>query len=393
LSGSTSNRPPSDTDYTVTRIPAPSRRRRSLPAWVFAAVLIVLLLIGLLMLLGRQREEEPPHREIPLAQIEVVTATWEPTPVLPLEYILALSATPPYTPTHVLGGEAPAFASATPAFSLATSRIVFVCYQDDSDEICSMNADGSDLRRLTFQPGTDWYPSFSPDMATIVFSSQHGGGRFDIYLMDADGGNVRRLTSDHGDNYAPAFSPDGNWLVFTSEYGEEGDQNIWLMAADGSYLTQLTFHLADDIDPMWSPDGRQISFASNRNGTTELFVMNADGTNVRQVTSGVNIGGRNDWSPDGRFLTFYAGPPGDKNIYLVEFACAAIEGGCGPDRLRQLTDGGNNKGPSFSPDGQWIAYASSLGGDNEIFIVRVDGSEVRQLTFNLSADWQPRWRP
>ena len=63
--------------------------------------------------------------------------------------------------------------------------------------------------------------------------------------------------------------------------------------------------------------------------------------------------------------------------------------------LRQLTDGGNNKAPAFSPDGQWLTFASQLDadGDNEIFIMRVDGTDLRQLTFNQRPDWQPRWGP
>src|SRR5690606_23476479 len=57
-------------------------------------------------------------------------------------------------------------------------------------------------------------------------------------------------------------------------------------------------------------------------------------------------------------------------------------------------DGGrHNKAPSFSPDGQWIAFASNLRGDNNVFIMRVDGSDWRQLTTQPSADWQPRWGP
>jgi Tol biopolymer transport system component len=376
----------------VTRIAARSRRRRSLPAWVVALVLLVPLVAGLYFVLKTPPAPEP--QEIPLARYEVVTATLPPTPILPLEYILSLSATPTpgYTPTPRPTGSGPAFVTATPAFGLTTSYIVFVCYVDHSDEICIMRADGSDLKQLTSEPGTDFYPSFSPDMQTIAFAAQRGGN-FDIYLMDLDGGNLRRLTRRHGDNFAPAFSPDGRWIVFTSNYGEGSDQNIWLMAADGSNLAQLTFHPADDIDPMWSPDGRKISFASNRNGTTELYVMDANGANVRQLTHEVNIGGRNDWSADERYLTFYAGPRGDKNIYLVDMGCALLVEGCSMDQLTRLTDGGNNKGPSFSPDGEWITYASLVDGDNEIFIMRADGSDKRQLTFNLWPDWQPRWRP
>jgi Tol biopolymer transport system component len=65
--------------------------------------------------------------------------------------------------------------------------------------------------------------------------------------------------------------------------------------------------------------------------------------------------------------------------------------GCDRTLIQQLTRGGNNKGPSFSLDGQWITYASERDGDNEVMIVRVDGSDIRVLTSNNYPDWQPRW--
>jgi len=106
------------------------------------------------------------------------------------------------------------------------------------------------------------------------------------------------------------------------------------------------------------------------------------------------VEGRNAWSPDGRWLAFYAGPVGDKEIFIVDTTCAYEADGCDPTQMRQLTDGGNNKAPDFSPDGQWITFASELqGGKNEVFIVRIDGSEFYQLTYGDYADWQPRWGP
>jgi len=59
--------------------------------------------------------------------------------------------------------------------------------------------------------------------------------------------------------------------------------------------------------------------------------------------------------------------------------------------VRRLTYGGNNTGPCFSPDGNRIAFSSSKDGDHEIYIMRTDGSEVTQLTYNAYDDWQPSW--
>jgi TolB protein len=269
-------------------------------------------------------------------------------------------------------------------------KIVFTCFVDYVDQVCTMNTDGSAYTQLTDEPATSWYASVSPDGEQIVFSSRRGG-MFDIYVMDADGSNVRQLTQGMDGNYAPELSPDGTRIVFASTVN--GNTDIYVINDDGTGPVQLTSDASHELDPIWSPDGTMIAYASNRTGSNELYVMNADGSNVRQVTSGSNMleGGRSSWSPDGRWLAFYAGVRGDKDIYKVEVACAAAPPGCGPDRIVQLTDGGNNKAPSFSPDGEWIAFASNLRGENEIFIMRADGSDWRQLTYNGYADWQPRW--
>jgi TolB protein len=100
-----------------------------------------------------------------------------------------------------------------------------------------------------------------------------------------------------------------------------------------------------------------------------------------------NLRGRSDWSPDGGSIATYAGESWAREIYIMN-----------PDGsdLRQITQGGNNLAPSFSPDGGWITFTSYM--DNfrddhgcEIYIMRVDGTDIRRLTTNNYCDWQPRW--
>lgn len=261
-------------------------------------------------------------------------------------------------------------------------RIVYTCFDGSYDQICTIRADGSDPRQLTNAPATDFYASFSPDGTEIVFSSRRNG-RFEIYSIPSSGGPPTRLTDSIGSGlYAPEIAPDGSTIVFTND--RDGVQSIWLMDRDGGNPRALTDENGSDIDPTWSPDGLQIAFSSSRAGDRQIFIMNVDGSGMRRLSERPDMGGRLSWSPDGSLIAFYAGPQLSREVYTIEVATGV---------LRQLTDGGDNLAPHFSPDGLWLTFTSYRDGDNEIYIMRSDGSDVRQVTHNLGSDWQPRWGP
>jgi Tol biopolymer transport system component len=100
------------------------------------------------------------------------------------------------------------------------------------------------------------------------------------------------------------------------------------------------------------------------------------------VTDLPEMGGRNSFSADGQALTFYQGPFNSRHIFLIN-----VDG----SNLRQLTADSDNAGPGFSPDGQWVAFASFRDGNNELYAVRPDGSQLTRLTQNRRSDYQPRW--
>lgn len=261
-------------------------------------------------------------------------------------------------------------------------QIVYVCFVDGWDQICRMNGDGSSQEQLTFAEATNFYPEWGPLGQLIVFSSRRSG-EFAIWLMNAGGSDPRQVSPAVGSLFAPDISPDGRQIVFANALGDW--QNIWVMDLDGGNARPLTSGPFNDIDPVWSPDGRQIAFASDRGAEVKHWVMDAGGSEMRMLPDEIPAqGGRSDWSPDGRWLAFYAGPQNDRDLYRV-----ATDGS---GEWQRLTNGGGNLAPSYSPDGNWIVFTSyRAGGDAEIWVMRADGSDPRQLTDNGYADWQPRW--
>jgi TolB protein len=273
-----------------------------------------------------------------------------------------------------------------------TGRIVFTCqiYKDQtSEQICTMNADGSDYRRLTNDEDIRHsYPSFSPDGESVVHSAFNKQSKhYEIYEMDLSTNENKALTYAIGDLNAPEISPDGKTIAFTRFFNDPDKPNTWLMDRNGTNLRQVSGVAA--WDPTWSPDGEQILFASYINDLSQLFIINLDGTGLRQVSDLPDLRGRSDWSPQNLIVT-YSGKPWKRELYTMN-----VDGSA----LRQISpSGGNSQGPSFSPDGQWVTVTSYFDkyGDIhgcEIYIIRVDGTGLRRLTNNDYCDYQPRWGP
>lgn len=176
-------------------------------------------------------------------------------------------------------------------------RIVFTSTRDGDLELYTMGLDGSDVRRITHEPGYDGGAFFSADCSRIVWrASRPAPGRqldeyrrllalgkirpsqLDIYVASADGSDVRRLTDNGAANFAPFFHPAGDRVIFASNLHEPGSRvfELFLINIDGTGLERVTYH--DDFDgfPMFSPDGATLVFGSNRfnsrPGETNVFL-------------------------------------------------------------------------------------------------------------------------
>ena len=171
-------------------------------------------------------------------------------------------------------------------------------------EIFAMNVDGSNQVQLThsLEDGLGFEafePAWSPDGTKIAFTreiAQSGSEPLDaeIYVMDADGSNLRRLThnpatSTGPNDLGPAWSPDGSHIAFSSQ--REGRYGVYVMNGDGSGLRRLADGPAGSW-PAWSPDGTRIAYASPSH---DIRTINVGGGDIRNVTSTPGI---SELSPD-----------------------------------------------------------------------------------------------
>jgi TolB protein len=207
------------------------------------------------------------------------------------------------------------------AWSPDGRRIAFSAIQDgDVDaEIFVMNADGSDVRRLTNNQLPDFGPSWSPDGKSIAFTSIRTG-LSQIYRMGADGAAQRRLTNAFGNCDSPAWSPRGNLIAFHCAMAMD---KVSVMRPDGSHIRTLLRSAPNTIetDPAWSPDGRLIAFGRGTRGPAwaplGVWTIRPDGLGLHRVTT---AGGAPAWSPDGRWIAFVELRSGNQELYKVSSA-------------------------------------------------------------------------
>jgi TolB protein len=112
-----------------------------------------------------------------------------------------------------------------------------------------MNADGSGVKRLTFQGTYNTTPSWSPRGDLIAFTARDERNAFDLFTVNVDTGKVVRLTQDASNNEEPVFSPNGRLILFTST--RTGTRHLHVMTADGSNQLPLPIEKGDYATPDW----------------------------------------------------------------------------------------------------------------------------------------------
>jgi dipeptidyl aminopeptidase/acylaminoacyl peptidase len=172
----------------------------------------------------------------------------------------------------------------SPDWSPDGRRIIYTRFSrsDFSYDIYAINADGSEVKRLT-QLGDAGSPSWSPDGEKIAFT--RNSTVTGIYLMDADGTDIKQVIPTTGDASRAKWSPDGRRLVFSQGTGACDD--VFVVDVDGSDMHQLTFLPGCDSSPTWSPDGKKIAYTrvDETAGTWQIYVMNADGTGATPIST------------------------------------------------------------------------------------------------------------
>ena len=222
---------------------------------------------------------------------------------------------------------------------------------------------------LTTYPGSERFPSFSPDGNQVAFSwDGDKQDNYDIYVQLADGGTPLRLTTNPAEDTAPAWSPDGRQIAFVRHDADRC--SIFLISPLGGAERKLTDAACSHLTLAWTPDGKSMAFADG----SGLFLISTATRERRRLTSPPeSIVGDNypAISPDGRNFAFVR----SHNIYQADVYVASLANG-EPQRLTK--DSSDILGVAWTPDGRDLVYSSNRFGGGSLWRIPAKPSSLAQ---------------
>ena len=279
-------------------------------------------------------------------------------------------------------------ALAAPAVLPPKGRIIFVSNRQSREDLYVMNADGSLQQRWTFRLARD--PDHTFGSSRLVFAKDdYSAGRLSIYIMPIGGGDEQRVTKPEDWNYwEPSISPDGLRIAAASSHVNVHSE-ILIIDLGGNVIRQVTEqNPARSWRPAWSPDGKQIAYASERGvarGRADMWLQDLTTDQDLRLTNNGAYNTDPAWSPDGLRIAFVSDLDGNKDVWVMD-----ADGG-NPHNLTRSPE--EERYPAWSMDGNWLAFTRSIP-DQEIFLMRSDGAQVRNLSQNTFwEDWEPVWVP
>jgi Tol biopolymer transport system component/DNA-binding winged helix-turn-helix (wHTH) protein len=239
----------------------------------------------------------------------------------------------------------------------------------------------TNLKRLTFDAGLQFGPTWSPDGRFLAYSSDREG-KFNIWVQQEGGIHPVKITSGPGNNWQPDWSPDGRRIVFRSEAGG----GLFVIPALGGPEQKIS---SFGYLPRWSPDGSQVLFGNTFvSYVSKIYVVGIDGEAPREVLTDFlkksQIQARAvGWYPRGNRISIWGRGIHGQGLWTVSLdGTGAVESAIGKEMIAQWTTFGKERTAQFQwePSGRAIYFQGDSRGVRNIWKIAVDASTLRFLS-------------
>lgn len=229
----------------------------------------------------------------------------------------------------------------------------------------------------------------------IVFERTISDTDGEIYRIDRDG-SVHRLTNNNAGDLDPEWSPDGNHIAFQCRgpVGDQGAQrhgDICLMSPRGRNRRSVSTARFGESHPSWSPNGQKLVFvryvkAKDGSLSPEIFKVNLQSGEATRLTSGRPSDFWPSWSPDGKLIAYVSDAAGQQDVYLMKVD--------GSSKRNISASAEPEETPSWSPNGNRLVFSRYVDEQSwQLFTMRRDGSDVTRITTEGDYDVDPVWSP
>lgn len=268
------------------------------------------------------------------------------------------------------------------------SQIAFSGRVGRFKDLFVMDMDGSNVRQLTNERGLALSPEWDRSGRRLLYTSYRRRIP-DLFILDVASRGSVPLTSGPTLEVGGVFLPNGNVITSVTE---QSDSGLVELTPTGQSVRALTpRNRAIDVSPTLSPDGTRLAFCSDRAGGPQIYVMPVGGGEAKRISFVTSRYCTSPaWSPKGDRIAFVCRADGGFQMFVA---------GVGGENPIQLTSGGDNEDPSWSPDGRYLAYGSTFGkkAGFSIAMMRVakgmEGSAISALSTSRGDDTQPTWGP
>ena len=214
-------------------------------------------------------------------------------------------------------------------------------------------------------------------LTKIAFKAQSPSGAGEIYVSDFDGHDAQPVTHDNAIVSRPSWMP-GRLALYYNSYKLENPDIFFSDLSTGQRRVVASYG-GSNFSPSASPDGSKLTMILSKDGRPDVYVCNADGSNVKRLTTGIEDSSP-CWSPDGQWICFATKINGRRLLAKVPAAGGSVQ-------VIHTAGAPNPTEPDWSPDGKWIAFTSQTS-EFDICVVPADGSASPTL---LVAGENPSW--